>query len=122
MGGCVSSCCCCGSSGDGNTNDDYELELQAKVRKALKISKSMSAPTIHVSSKNEISGIGLALIGVSIEQDAAYWEWHIHLGVQNTLDSILFGVTTEKNTTFYKSLKDKILPEEGKVCFCCCCG
>jgi hypothetical protein len=75
----------------------------------------MSAPTIGTPTSNVVSGHGLALAGVSIEQDAAYWEWHIRLGVKDTLESILFGVTSKKDPKFYKELHDKLQPEEGMI-------
>ena len=109
MGCCYS---CCGGSEDGENATEMELQAQ-KSRKALSISRSMSAPTIVTREANVVSGSGLALAGVSIEQDAAYWEWHICLGTKDTLDNILFGVTTKKDGAFYQGLKDKLQPEEG---------
>ena len=113
--GCCSSCC--GSSEDGESSREMELQAQ-KSRKALSISRSMSAPTIVTREANVVSGTGLALAGVSIEQDAAYWEWHIRLGVKDTLENILFGVATKKDASFYQGLKDKVQPEEGTNTIC----
>jgi hypothetical protein len=110
-------CSCCGSgSGDDGAK---EMELQAqKSRKALDISTKMSAPTITRASSNTngvITGTGLALAGVPIEQDAAYWEWHIQIdGKEKHIGTIMFGVSSKKDSKFYKDLKDKVLPEDGE--------
>lgn len=42
------------------------------------LSRAMSAPTIRLQGFN-VSGSGLALAKIPIEQDAAYWEWHVSL-------------------------------------------
>jgi hypothetical protein len=39
----------------------------------------MRAPGIACETPLTISGTGLALAAVSIEQDAAYWEWHVEI-------------------------------------------
>ncbi|KAL3810502.1 hypothetical protein ACHAXA_005644 [Cyclostephanos tholiformis] len=42
------------------------------------ISRAMSSPTIRIrGGGREVSGYGLALGMVPVEQDAAYWEWHV---------------------------------------------
>jgi hypothetical protein len=46
------------------------------------------------------------LAGVSIEQDAAYWEWHVQVPEGST-NEVMFGVATRKNTAFYKSLDEQ---------------
>jgi hypothetical protein len=105
-------CCLCRSIEDGET--DQEMEMQAKKRaKSLAISAKMSAPTIAIDAPY-ISGNGLALIGVAIEQDAAYWEWHIKLPPRTHVETILFGVAQKKDRKFYQELEDKIQPEEGE--------
>lgn len=111
MGGC---CSCCSSSDDGENAREMELQAQ-KSRKALSISRGMSAPDITQISANCVTGKGLALAGVSIEQDAAYWEWHIRIGTKDTLENILFGVTTKKDSSFYTEAQEETEPpEEGK--------
>eukprot|EP00542_Grammatophora_oceanica_P020198 CAMPEP_0194032394 /NCGR_PEP_ID=MMETSP0009_2-20130614/5346_1 /TAXON_ID=210454 /ORGANISM="Grammatophora oceanica, Strain CCMP 410" /LENGTH=168 /DNA_ID=CAMNT_0038672825 /DNA_START=213 /DNA_END=719 /DNA_ORIENTATION=+ len=65
------------------------------------ISRKMSAPSV-VFEGLKVSGNGLALAGVSIEQDAAYWEWH----VSGESQDMLFGVATSKDRNFYKSLEE----------------
>jgi hypothetical protein len=56
----------------------------------------------------------LALIGTALEQDAAYWEWHIKLPARTHVETILFGVAQKKDRKFYHELEDKIQPEEGE--------
>jgi len=56
----------------------------------------------------QVSGYGLALVGVSIEQDASYWEAHVILE-NGTLDAY-FGVATRKDQQFYRALEQ----DEGK--------
>ena len=115
MGGC---CSCCGCSEDSsNAGNDKEMELQAqKSRQALSIRETMSAPTIVRKNPTTLSGQGLALAGVTIEQDVAYWEWHMKATSQRTVESILFGVTGKKDAKFYQDLvPEKIKSiEEGK--------
>ena len=59
----------------------------------------------------KISGNGLALAGAGIEQDAAYWEWHI-IQVPEEGAKIEFGVAHKKDRTFYNEL-DK--SKQGKL-------
>ena len=54
----------------------------------------------------------MALAGVSIEQDAAYWEWHIDIPHGQISNCIMFGVTTKKDSKFYEKLDDA---EEGML-------
>eukprot|EP00544_Gedaniella_sp_CCMP2646_P003588 CAMPEP_0202493182 /NCGR_PEP_ID=MMETSP1361-20130828/9612_1 /ASSEMBLY_ACC=CAM_ASM_000849 /TAXON_ID=210615 /ORGANISM="Staurosira complex sp., Strain CCMP2646" /LENGTH=188 /DNA_ID=CAMNT_0049123465 /DNA_START=149 /DNA_END=715 /DNA_ORIENTATION=- len=76
--------------------------------KSLAISRAMSAPTIELEDgRCKISGSGLALCGCSIEQDAAYWEWHILSIPEKSSDETMFGVATRKNSAFYKSLDEQ---------------
>jgi hypothetical protein len=77
----------------------------------------MSAPTVNINGLT-VTGHGLALVNVSIEQDASYWEWHITADVSNTgnrngdgpsLDghsTLKFGVATRKNREFFEALGD----------------
>lgn len=83
-----------------------------QAQKALTISAKMSAPTVRID-KSTISGVGLALVGTALEQDAAYWEWHIKLPPREHVDTILFGVTQKKDRKFYRELEGKIQSEEG---------
>ena len=64
-----------------------------------------------------ISGNGLALVGCSIEQDAAYWEWQIERTSGSSADdgdddddddddnAPKFGVATRKDQKFYRALQ-----------------
>lgn len=53
------------------------MEMTSKVPPAKHgISRAMSAPTIQIQGF-KISGCGLALGEIPIEQDAAYWEFHV---------------------------------------------
>lgn len=53
-----------------------------------------------------MSGHGLALCGVVVEQDAAYWEVHIDVSAGNEQSSydIMAGVASKKDRSFYASL------------------
>eukprot|EP00568_Trieres_chinensis_P007448 CAMPEP_0183291780 /NCGR_PEP_ID=MMETSP0160_2-20130417/1074_1 /TAXON_ID=2839 ORGANISM="Odontella Sinensis, Strain Grunow 1884" /NCGR_SAMPLE_ID=MMETSP0160_2 /ASSEMBLY_ACC=CAM_ASM_000250 /LENGTH=200 /DNA_ID=CAMNT_0025452625 /DNA_START=138 /DNA_END=740 /DNA_ORIENTATION=+ len=84
--------------------------------KNLTISRKMSAPKVNHTDGTKVSGAGLALVGVPIEQDAAYWEWHIQQtgGAGSGPDAPRieddesnapkFGVATKKDGNFYKAL------------------
>mmetsp|Transcript_12406 Transcript_12406/g.23250 ORF Transcript_12406/g.23250 Transcript_12406/m.23250 type:complete len:211 (+) Transcript_12406:67-699(+) len=75
------------------------------------VSRQMSAPTVKINGLT-VTGHGIALVNVSIEQDASYWEWHIATDDNVALDdddghSILkFGVATRKNREFFEALGD----------------
>lgn len=85
--------------------------------RSLAISKKMSSPKVQISG-TKVSGVGLALVGVPVEQDAAYWEWHID-GTESEgekfeeyeSDAPKFGVATKKDAKFYKALE--IQAEDG---------
>jgi hypothetical protein len=57
-----------------------------------------------------VSGNGLALAGVSVEQDAAYWEAHIDIPGEGDPIDVMFGVATKKDRKYYKVLEEQ---EEG---------
>lgn len=47
------------------------------------------------------------MAGASIEQDAAYWEWHIlHVPPGTDKPQIKFGVATKKDRQFYNTLAE----------------
>mmetsp|Transcript_5637 Transcript_5637/g.8011 ORF Transcript_5637/g.8011 Transcript_5637/m.8011 type:complete len:204 (-) Transcript_5637:45-656(-) len=103
----MGSCCGCLKGAAGSS--DRATEMTSKKRSAaetknLSISRKMSAPSITVDDENKLSGTGLALAGVTIEQDAAYWEWHISLTDGVDSSEVLFGVATPKDAAFYKAL------------------
>lgn len=61
----------------------------------------------------------MALAGVGIEQDAAYWEWHIKVSEGSKSEDIKFGVATKKNAAFYKSLDEQSGDGASNVCGGC---
>jgi hypothetical protein len=63
-----------------------------------------------LASIHQISGFGLALAGVSIEQDAAYWEAQIDIPADGGAMEVMFGVATKKDRKFYNALDEQ---EEG---------
>lgn len=90
-----------GSSDDASNNNGGN---------GMYISRKMSARSIVLESQLTASGNGLALAGVPIEQDAAYWEWHIELPALDggsTSAEILVGVATKKDRKFYDLLDEK---------------
>lgn len=103
---------------NGNGNGD---DINPSLASLYKISKSMSAPTIQIHGLN-VKGHGLALVDVSIEQDCAYWEWHIETSTSTSNNNsndedddddffnqgmvMKFGVATKKNRDFYKALNN----------------
>mmetsp|Transcript_28842 Transcript_28842/g.40778 ORF Transcript_28842/g.40778 Transcript_28842/m.40778 type:complete len:204 (-) Transcript_28842:1219-1830(-) len=100
MGGCC-SCCSKGES------DGADVEMTAKaqqINKDIIFSRKMSAPTITVNS-NSITGNGLAVSGLTIEQDAGYYEI-ILKAPKGPCDDVMFGLTTKKNRDFYKKLAE----------------
>lgn len=110
-------CCCSCLKGDGSSASTMESEMTLRKKaegKAMMISKVMSAPSIEIESPLKIGGNGLALAAVSIEQDAAYWEWHVGIPSGDSTD-IMFGVATKKDAKFYKSLEES--DGDGKIGF-----
>jgi hypothetical protein len=66
----------------------------------------------------QVSGMGLSLVGTTIEQDAAYWEVHIDVpdDDKGTAYEVMFGVATKKDRKFYNALAEL---EEGRWCGVC---
>lgn len=88
MGGCCS--CLDAIRGGKHAAESSSMEMtesssSSKVPPASKhgISRAMSAPTIQITGW-KISGCGLALCEIPIEQDAAYWEYHVQMPGNNT--------------------------------------
>mmetsp|Transcript_10107 Transcript_10107/g.20462 ORF Transcript_10107/g.20462 Transcript_10107/m.20462 type:complete len:233 (+) Transcript_10107:143-841(+) len=83
--------------------------------KTLSISRSMTAPTIEVKDNGlELSGTGLALVGATVEQDAAYWECHVEIPGNDDAATaavaayeVMFGVATKKDRKFYDALMEQ---------------
>jgi hypothetical protein len=84
--------------------------------KSLAISPRMSAPTIKVQERTMVSGNGLALAVVPIEQDAAYWEWHCHLDPDvHICEDAMFGVASKKDSKFYAEIAQNGAANEGEI-------
>ena len=80
----------------------------------------MSHPSIRTKGKGglTISGEGLALVDVGIEQDAAYWEWHVEAVAEGDVEeeedddsfgeegALVFGVATRKSPDFYRAMEE----------------
>ena len=107
------------------------MELaQKEAAKSLQVSRKLSAPTLTISSSLDdpkrqqtttpgsvVSGYGLGLVGVALEQDVAYWEWHISLPPREHVDTTMFGVCSKKDRTFYQELQAQEPQEEGTYDF-----
>mmetsp|Transcript_26126 Transcript_26126/g.72025 ORF Transcript_26126/g.72025 Transcript_26126/m.72025 type:complete len:210 (-) Transcript_26126:688-1317(-) len=110
MGGCC-SCCFSGETEESASNgNNKETELVAAAApKSLSISRAMTAPTVELANGNQASGYGLALVGVVLEQDAAYWEVHIEIPEEGGGISyeVMFGVATKKDRKFYNALQEQ---------------
>jgi hypothetical protein len=110
-------CCCSCLKKKSNASLGRETEMQAKGGQSsssnegtnLSVSRAMSAPSIDVQDQTKVSGYGLALANVTIEQDSAYWEAHIEIagaeevGKSGTSFDVLFGVATKKSQKFYQA-------------------
>ena len=83
---------------------------QDTARKSIDV--RMSSPDIKVENNLCATGSGLALIGTALEQDAAYWEFHVSLPAKKHVDTILFGVSSKRNRKFYEDLKSNENSEE----------
>ena len=73
--GCLLSCFKKGGDAAGETsngNKETEMANSKASGKSLAVSRSMTAPTIEVKNGTLLSGMGLALVGTPVEQDAAY--------------------------------------------------
>lgn len=99
--------CCWGCIGgeDGVATKESELVGQETAQQSINV--RMSNPAIKVDGNLCATGSGLALIGTALEQDSAYWEFHVTLPARKHVDTILFGVSSKKDRKFYKELKDK---------------
>ena len=101
-------CCSCLEHEDGSSNGRVgagETEMRSVSVQGggpLSVNRSMSAPSIDVESGNIVSGHGLALIGSTLEQDAAYWEAQIEIKNDGPSVDVSFGVATRKDRKFYE--------------------
>lgn len=85
---------------------------------------------LHSTRFLQVSGRGLALAAVVIEQDAAYWEVHVvddkqqeegtdgENGNSSNSSSVVveavFGVATKKDRKFYAALLEELETAEGQ--------
>lgn len=166
----MGACCSCldairggGSDGNGESGVEFRTKATAIPPPCHGISRTMSSPTIRIipadtsagsngnnGGKNNrsrrgggvrVSGCGLALGMVPVDQDAAYWEWHIHLprkirrqsGKDDDDDdngdeekiamfdedddpyALKFGVATRKDRNFYKTLHTETMEGSDSI-------
>ena len=107
-------CCSCSRDEDGATTKESELVEQDTAQKSIYV--RMSSPGIKVEDSLCATGSGLALVGTALEQDAAYWEFHISLPTGKHVDTILFGVSSKRDRKFYEDLKSNEQSEEEGQC------
>ena len=127
MGGC---CSCCLSSKENGGLSETEMTQKknggdhsssSSSEPQLVIARHMTAPTVEIEKNGRtLKGSGLALVGVTVEQDAAYWEWQIERlndGHDDDDDdaTLMFGVATKKNSQFYRAME--INEESGTFSF-----
>ena len=129
MGGC----CSCLSSKENGVSET-EMTGHNKNRSdgdnnssepSLVIARHMTAPTVEIEKNGStLKGSGLALVGVTVEQDAAYWEWQIeklnddstdHHNDDDPSTALMFGLATKKNSQFYRAME--INEESGTFFF-----
>ncbi|EJK65724.1 hypothetical protein THAOC_13392 [Thalassiosira oceanica] len=72
----------------------------------------MSAPSLSFTADDQAKGCGLALIDCPVEQDRAYWEWHIDETASQQGSLIMFGVSNKRNQKFYEILGESSIPAE----------
>ncbi|VEU44160.1 unnamed protein product [Pseudo-nitzschia multistriata] len=99
--------CCCSCDGKDGDKAIKESELVERETPQQTINVAMSNPSIQVTNHLCVTGSGLALIGTALEQDAAYWEYHVTLPARKHVDTILFGVSSKKDRKFYKEIDGK---------------
>ncbi|GKZ00588.1 hypothetical protein MPSEU_001011000 [Mayamaea pseudoterrestris] len=114
--GCCTSCLDAISGRSSNDTRQSETELRTTSAssssddaKSLSVSRAMSAPTIdlHDRQNARITGYGLAIVGVSIEQDSAYWEVHVDMGKEGSAPmELLVGVSLKRDRAFFKAMED----------------
>jgi hypothetical protein len=97
-------------------------------RMHIRIFLTDSSPYFHSKFPSQrVSGNGLALVGCSIEQDAAYWEWQIErIGAgggsvdddeNEKANAPKFGVATKKDQKFYRALQGAEIDGEFGCCW-----
>mmetsp|Transcript_2905 Transcript_2905/g.4249 ORF Transcript_2905/g.4249 Transcript_2905/m.4249 type:complete len:219 (-) Transcript_2905:691-1347(-) len=116
MGGC---CSCLGgkdkSSGASGSQTEMTSRKTGGSSKSSDIimSPSLSARSIKLlEGGTKVTGTGLALVNLTLEQDAAYWEWQIseEPGGEKGAGYLKFGLSKPRDRAFYKSLEGKTDP------------
>ena len=121
MGDCLS----CLKSKSSQKETELTEQDAPNVSFSFVISRKMSSPSVNINGLN-LTGEGLALIDVSIEQDSAYWEWHIIAEDKKSEDdddedffsdetALKFGCATKKNREFYEALEMNEADDETNV-------
>lgn len=77
-------CSCCGGADSDKSTEMSAMKKSGRGGKrgesSLSISRKMSAPsTMSIGGTPRVTGHGLALVDVSVEQDSAYWEWSLEI-------------------------------------------
>jgi hypothetical protein len=119
----MGACCSCVKS-KKESNEETELVTQSPQPVSFNVSTNMSHPSIRTNGEDgfTIMGQGLALIDVDIEQDSAYWEWHVERVANDGEDgneeedfeedffgeegALSFGVATRKSPEFYRIVEE----------------
>lgn len=107
--------CCCSCFDKENVQTETEMTNRSNSGNegaSLSIARHMTAPTVEIENLRTLKGHGLALVGVTVEQDAAYWEWHIEsveedggADDEDPSNALMFGVATKKNSKFYRAME-----------------
>lgn len=134
--GCCSSCFKTSRSSSSSFPKETEMTDVTVPSYSFQISRKMSAPTVNIHHLS-LTGSGLGLVDVSLEQDACYFEWHIEIpnpkaindskgGISSDEDdddffsfesALKFGVATKKSPEFYKKsqVDDEDLEEDDQM-------
>ncbi|GAX24999.1 hypothetical protein FisN_2Lh282 [Fistulifera solaris] len=102
----MGACCSCCEDASAVVSETEMKEQKATNEKSLSISRVMSAPSVDVQDDCKMSGYGLGLVGVAVEQDAAYWEAHIYHD-PGMSQEVSFGVATKKDQQFYRAMEEQ---------------
>lgn len=118
MGGCCSYLKHLISGSDIEMSDNSRTEdlMGESMPQVHSIDIEMSAPSIQTSidSSDEVSGHGLALADVTVEQDRAYWEWRVRMHGETASSSYpMFGVSNKRNAKFYQILAESTVPPQN---------
>lgn len=123
----IMGCCAsCFKTSSNSSTKETEMTETMVPNYSFRISQQMSAPTVNIN-RLSLTGSGLALVDVSLEQDACYWEWHIEIPNPNavhvesdeeeddffsSMSALQFGVCTKKTQEFYKTLGSQAEDDE----------